>query len=374
MNEEEALRQRELIRGLALELLRTWGFQADELHQLFTNKGSRSSTIEDLEDAVLDAYAHLWGELQSGKVKTIFRETIRGCLLDALRRRGLERKPFTTQRLLLGIAASRKPTTHRRYLQWAKYELQDELKRRFTPVLTPLKSSLEGAVDYFLAEFVPQQYDMNSISDAKAPLFERLCETFLQCESEVRRALRYRPWITPVSPRLTFHPEEHPKLEQRAWTTLEDQPEYQELVTLERLRYQAHLLRGQTPENDLGPYLVGTLDPAERRRLELCLIFSELIRRSNRKWENLKAYMIYVFSHFPSVGRARPPKRVPIARVTLEMIQGCEFTWEEVCRRFPGGPQPGDYTTKRRIERDVIRAAKALGFIQETEDGIHSGA
>lgn len=75
--------------------------------------------------------------------------------------------------------------------------------------------------------------------------------------------------------------------------------------------------------------------------------------------------MIYVFSHFPGPGRTEPPARAPIERVTLDMIQGLELSWEEVCRRFPGGPKPGDYTTKRRIERDVIRTARALGFIRE---------
>jgi len=75
--------------------------------------------------------------------------------------------------------------------------------------------------------------------------------------------------------------------------------------------------------------------------------------------------MIYVFSHFPAPARVEPPKQVPLERVTLDMIQGCELSWEEVCRRFPGGPKPGDYTTKRRIERDMVETARALGFIRD---------
>ncbi len=367
MNTTEVVRQHELIQGLALELLRTWGFQSEKLEQIFTRKYSRSHALENLEDAVLDAYARLWEELQHGRIEVICKETIRGTLLDALRRRGLDRKPFTAQRLLVGIATSVRSKTRRRYLQWAKFELREELKRRLRADLSSWDgASLERVIDYFLAEFVPRVYAQLDIHEnGGTPLLDCCYEAFISSQSELRWAMGYRSWITPVSPRLSFRSEERVDLERRSWVTLEGQPEYEELVVLERLRAQAQLLCGRLPNTDLFVFLSGDLDPAERRRLELCLIFAELLRESKRKPVNLKAYMIYVFSHFPGPGRANPPARVPIERVTLDMIQGCEFSWEEICRRFPGGPKPGDYTTKRRIERDVIQTARALGFIRE---------
>lgn len=368
-NTAETLRQQEIIRRLALEILRTWGFHL-ELDQLFTHKNSCSQIVEDLEDAVLNAYAQLCEEFQRGKIQAICQETIRSALLKALRRRGLDRKPFTAHRLLKGIATSKRQETRRRYLQWAKHELQGELKRRFRedlPFPSPHDSaSLEGVVDYFLAEFVPQAYtQLNTHENGGKSLLDRCYEAFFLSKSELRRAQEYTPWITPVSPRLAFQSADRVDLERRSGKAFERQPEYEELIVRERLRAQVQLLRGKPPDNDLWVYLQGDLDPAERRRLELCLIFSQLLQESKRKPSNLKAYMIYVFSHFPAPARVEPPKRIPLERVTLDQIQGCELSWEEVCRRFSGGPKPGDYTTKRRIEQDMVETARALGFIRD---------
>lgn len=217
MNTAEAVRQHELVRGLALELLRTWGFQGAELDQLFAHKHSRSQVVEDLEDAVLNAYARLWEELQHGRIEVPCVETIRGTLLDALRRRGLDRRPFTAQRLLVGIATSRRSKTRRRYLQWAKFELKDELKRRLCADLASWDgASLEGVLDYFLAEFVPRVYArLSTHENGGKPLLERCYEAFVSSQTELRRAMEYRSWITPVSPRLSFRSEEHIDLERR---------------------------------------------------------------------------------------------------------------------------------------------------------------
>jgi len=376
MNNEEALQQRELIRQLSLELLRTWGFHSEQLNQLFAqqNTQGRSRQLEDLEDAVLEAYSELWEKLQSEKIQVICPKTVRYALIDALRRRGLDRKPFTTHELLTGIAKSQKPTTRQRYLRWAKYELQDELKTRFAALFDASdQSSLDSLMDYFLAEFVPRHYAQLSDSCANCSLLHQLCTAFLKSESHVRRASHYHAWITPVCPRLVFYEETRHKLESRAWMTFEEQPPYEALIALERLRYQDRLIRCQRPDDELTCFFVDLRNSAERRRLELCLIFAHLKREPRRSLANLKAYMVYVFSHFPAVGRGQSPQCMPLEQVTLDMIQGCEFTWDEVCRRFPGGPQPGDYTTKRRIERDVIALAQELGFVH-TEKSTDRGA
>ncbi len=371
MNNEEALQQRELIRHLSLELLRAWGFHSEQLEQLFNGQDAqgRSRQLTDLEDAVLEAYSELWQKLQNEQIRVICPKTVRYVLIDALRCRGLDRKPFTTQELLNGIAKSQKPETRNRYLSWAKYELQDELKTRFATLFnTSNHTSLESLMDYFLAEFVPRQYAELKSSCSKCSPLDRLCTAFLKSEGDLRRASRYRARIVPICPRLVFYEEARHELESRAWASFEEQPEYKALITLERLRYQDQLIRCQRPDDELSRYFVDLRDPTEQRRLEICTIFAHLKRESRRSPANLKAYMIYAFSHFPAVGRSQPPPCMPLECVTLDMIQGCEFTWDEVCRRFPGGPQPGDYTTKRRIERDILALARELGFIHDEEN------
>lgn len=366
MGDEEALQQRELIQHLSLELLRAWGFHSEQLEQLFSHQSTRSRTrqLTDLEDAVLEAYAELWQKLQNEKIRVVCPKTVRYALIDALRRRGLDRKPFTTQELLTGIAKSQKPETRQRYLSWAKYELQDELKTRLATLFDISgHTSLESLTDYFLAEFVPRRYLELKSSCSKCSPLDRLCTAFLKSEGDLRRASRYRAWIVPVCPRLVFYEEASHKLESRAWASFEEQPQYKALIALERLRYQDQLVRCQRPDDELTRYFVDLHDPTEQRRLELCTIFAHLKRESRRSLANLKAYLIYAFSHFPAVGRSQPPLCMPLEQVTLDMILGCEFTWDEVCRRFPGGPQPSDYTIKRRIERDIIALAQELGFI-----------
>lgn len=366
MNNGEARQQRELIQQLSLELLRTWGFHSEHLEQLFKHPDAqgRSRQLADLEDAVLEAYAKLWEKLQSEKIRVICPKTVRYALINALRRRGLDRKPFTAQELLTRIAKSQKPETRKRYLSWAKYELQDELKTRFATLFdTSNHTSGESLIDYFLAEFVSQRYAELKDSRSKCSPLDQLCAAFLNSESNLRRASNYRAWIAPVCPRLVYYEEARHELESRTWATFEEQPEYKALITLERLRYQDRLIRCQRPNDDLTRFFMDLHDPTEQRRLEFCTIFAHLKRKSRRSLANLKAYMVYVFSHFPSIGRSQPPQSMPLERVALDMIQGCELTWDEVCRRFPGGPQPGDYTTKRRIERDVIALAQELGFI-----------
>lgn len=373
VNDREALARRELIQQIALELLRSWGFYAEQLKHLFAghHSGGRPRKQDELEDAVLDAFTALWGELQSGKIRRIGRETVRYRLIEALRRRGLDRRPYTTHELLVGIATSHRAQTHRRYLSWAKYELQEELGKRFAASFSISDHpSLEGLSDYFLAEFVSRQYELlDGSSSQSGSLLDRLCAAFSGSSDHRRRACQYCPWITPVCPRLGFRQEvpQH-ELENYAWTTFAEQPEYEACVALERLRYQDRLVRCHRPDDRLAHFLTDLRDPAERRRLELCLIFAQLKRESRRALTGLKAYMIYVFSHFPAVGRAKPPQVTPLEQVTLDMIQGCRFSWVEVCRRFPGGPRPGDYMTKRRIERDLNLTARALGFASDETD------
>ena len=266
VNDREALARRELIQQIALELLRSWGFYTEQLKHLFAghHSGGQPRKQDELEDAVLDAFAALWKELQSGKIRRIGRETVRYRLIEALRRRGFDRRPYTTHELLVGIATSHRAQTRQRYLRWAKYELQEELGKRFAASFgISDHPSLEGLSDYFLAEFVSRQYELlDGSSSQSGSLLDRLCAAFSGSSDHRRRACQYCPWITPVCPRLGFRQEvpQH-ELENYAWTTFAEQPEYEACVALERLRYQDRLVRCHCPDDRLAHFLIDLGDP-----------------------------------------------------------------------------------------------------------------